>query len=176
MLLRLPRSSPAKTLLLLSHPLIQPAQIPTVRDHVVHNKCFSGFCDGYTHTFTHLFVLLSVVAAVVSLNDSDELSTSSSEEEEDDEDEEEAEEEEDSGSEVEIIEEVQGNGSLPALQPSSVFEQPGLSHFLPSITEQQAAELSLMTPSTEIKVSPKTIREKCKFHIIKRIYLFILYI
>ncbi|XP_011607981.2 protein ELYS isoform X2 [Takifugu rubripes] len=90
--------------------------------------------------------------SVVSLNDSDELSTSSSEEEEDDDEEEEAEDEEDSGSEVEIIEEVQGNGRLPPLQPSSVFEQPGLSHFLPSITEQQAAELSLMTPSTEIKM------------------------
>lgn len=163
MLLRLPQSSPARTLLLLSHPLIQPAQIPTVRDHVMLNKCFSGFYDRYTHIFTHIFVLLSVVAAVVSLNDSDELSTSSSEEEEDDEDEEEAEDEEDSGSEVEIIEEVQGNGSLPPLQPSSVFEQPGLSHFLPSITEQQAAELSLMTPSPEIKVSPKTIRQNANF-------------
>lgn len=101
-----------------------------------------------THIFTYLSVLLSVAAAVVSLNDSDELSSSSSEEEE--------EEEEDSGSEVEIIEEVQGNGRLAPLQPSSVFTQPGLSHFLPSISEQQAAELSLMTPGTEIKVTPRT--------------------
>lgn len=105
-----------------------------------------------TQIFTHLSVLLSVPAAVVSLNDSEELSSSSSEEEE--------EEEEDSGSEVEIIEEVQGNGRLAPLQPSSVFTQPGLSHFLPSISEQQAAEFSLMTPGTEMKVTPatKTIR------------------
>lgn len=104
-----------------------------------------------TQIFTHLSVLSSVPAAVVSLNDSEELSSSSSEEEE--------EEEEDSGSEVEIIEEVQGNGRLAPLQPSSVFTQPGLSHLLPSISEQQAAEFSLMTPGTEMKVTPtsKTI-------------------
>lgn len=98
------------------------------------------------HIFTHLSILLSVAAAVVSLVDSGELSRSSSEEEE----------EEDSGSEVEIIEEVQGSGRLAPLQPSSVFTQPELSHFLPSISEQQAAEFSLMTPGTEIKVTPRT--------------------
>lgn len=101
-----------------------------------------------THMFTHLSVLLCVAAAVVSLNDSDELSSSSSEEDE--------EEEEDSGSEVEIIEEVQGNGRLAPLQPPSVFTQPGLSHFLPGLSEEQAAEFSLVTPGTEIKVTPRT--------------------
>uniref|UniRef100_A0A7N6FAH4 AT hook containing transcription factor 1 n=1 Tax=Anabas testudineus TaxID=64144 RepID=A0A7N6FAH4_ANATE len=84
-----------------------------------------------------------------------------SEEEEDEEEEsdqaeededEEDEEQEDSGSEVEIIEEVQGNGRLPALQPSSVFVQQGHTHFLQSVSEQEAAEFSLITPDTEMKM------------------------
>ncbi|KAF1393021.1 hypothetical protein PFLUV_G00034070 [Perca fluviatilis] len=102
--------------------------------------------------------------SVVSVNDSEELSSPVSEEEEeedDDDDEEESDqaeedeeedEEEDSGSEVEIIEEVQGNGRLPALQPSSVFVQQGHAHFLPSLSEQEAAEFSLITPGAEIKM------------------------
>ncbi|XP_059206750.1 protein ELYS [Centropristis striata] len=99
--------------------------------------------------------------SVVSVNDSEELSSPVSEEEdeeeeeseEEEEQEEEAEEEEeDSGSEVEIIEEVQGNGRLPPLQPSSVFVQPGHTHFLPSLSEQEAAEFSLITPGTEMKM------------------------
>lgn len=107
---------------------------------------------------------------MVSLNDSEELSSPVSEEEDDEEEEEsdqaegeeaekeedeeeEEEEEEDSGSEVEIIEEVQGNGSLPPLQPTSVFVHQADTHFLPSLSEQEAAELSLMTPGAEMKVT-----------------------
>ncbi|XP_044055281.1 protein ELYS isoform X2 [Siniperca chuatsi] len=97
--------------------------------------------------------------SVVSLNDSEELSSPVSEEEDDEEEsdqaedeEEEEEEEEDSGSEVEIIEEVQGNGRLPPLQPNSVFVQQGHTHFLPSLSEQEAAEFSLITPGAEMKI------------------------
>ncbi|XP_075965904.1 uncharacterized protein ahctf1 isoform X2 [Anarhichas minor] len=93
--------------------------------------------------------------SVVSVNDSEELSSPVSEEEEeevDESDQAEDEEEEDSGSEVEIIEEVQGNGRLPPLQPSSVFEQQGHTHFLPSLSEQEAAEFSLITPGAEMKL------------------------
>lgn len=93
----------------------------------------------------------------MSLNDSEELSSPMSEDEEEDEDEEsdeeEEEEEEDSGSEVEIIEEVQGNGRLPPLQPSSVYVDHG--HFLPSLSEQEAAEFSLITPGADMKVNVK---------------------
>lgn len=97
----------------------------------------------------------------MSVNDSEELSSPVSEDEEEeeesdqaeDEDEEEEEEEEDSGSEVEIIEEVQGNGRLPPLQPSSVFVQQGHTHFLPSLSEQEAAAFSLITPGAEMKVT-----------------------
>ena len=81
----------------------------------------------------------------------DEESDDDEEEEEEEEDDEEEEEEEDSGSEVEIIEEVQGNGRLPPLQPSSVYVDHG--HFLPSLSEQEAAEFSLITPGAEMKVT-----------------------
>ncbi|XP_056268602.1 protein ELYS isoform X2 [Pseudoliparis swirei] len=98
--------------------------------------------------------------SVASVNDSGELSSSVSEEDEEDEEEEdesveeevEEEEEEDSGSEVEIIEEVQGNGRLPPLQPTSVIEQQGDAHFLPSLSEQDAAEFSLIPPGAEMKI------------------------
>ncbi|XP_023142189.2 protein ELYS isoform X2 [Amphiprion ocellaris] len=98
--------------------------------------------------------------SVVSVNDSEELSSPASEEEEEEDDdeeeseeeEEEEEEEEDSGSEVEIIEEVQGNGRLPPLQPSSIFVQEEHTHFLPTLSEQEAAEFSLIAPGTEMKV------------------------
>ncbi|XP_058484835.1 protein ELYS [Solea solea] len=105
--------------------------------------------------------------SVVSVNDSEELSSPASEEDEDEEEEEseeeeeeeeseeeeeEEEEEEDSGSEVEIIEEVQGNRNLPPITPSSVFVQQGHAHFLPSLSEQEAAEFSLITPAVEMKV------------------------
>ena len=85
----------------------------------------------------------------------EELSSDQAEEEEA---EEEEEVEEDSGSEVEIIEEVQGNGRAHPLQPSSVFVQPEQTHFLPSLSGEEAAEFSLMTPGNEMKVtetSPK---------------------
>ncbi|XP_062243423.1 protein ELYS isoform X2 [Platichthys flesus] len=98
--------------------------------------------------------------SVVSVNDSEELSSPVSEEEEEDDDDEEEEsdqaeeeeEEEDSGSEVEIIEEVQGNGRLPPLKASSVFVQQGHTHFLPSLLEQEAAEFSLIPPGAEMKI------------------------
>lgn len=101
--------------------------------------------------------------AVVSVNDSEELSSPASEEDEDEEESEEEEEEgdeesdqeeeeEDSGSEVEIIEEVQGNGRLPPLQPSSAFVQQGHTHFLPALSEQEAAVFSLINPDAEMKV------------------------
>ncbi|XP_067344937.1 protein ELYS isoform X2 [Channa argus] len=99
--------------------------------------------------------------SVVSVNDSEELSSPMSEEEEEEEEEEgesgqaeeDEEEEEDSGSEVEIIEEVQGNGRLPPLQPSSVFVQQSHTHFLPSVSQQQeAAEFSVITPAGEMKI------------------------
>lgn len=90
----------------------------------------------------------------MSLN-SEELSSPESEEEENDDsdqaEDEEEEEEEDSGSEVEIIEEVQGNGRLPPLQPSSVFVEQGHTSFLPSLSAQEASAFSLIT-GTEMKV------------------------
>ncbi|XP_040056916.2 uncharacterized protein ahctf1 isoform X3 [Gasterosteus aculeatus] len=96
--------------------------------------------------------------SVVSVNDSEELSSLVSEEEEDEEsdqaeeeEEDEDEKQEDSGSEVEIIEEVQGNGRLPPLQPGSAFDQ-GHTHFLPSLSEQEAAEFSLIPPGVEMKM------------------------
>lgn len=93
----------------------------------------------------------------MSLNDSEELSSPVSEEEEEDgsDESDEEEEQEDSGSEVEIIEEVQGNGSLPPLQPSLAFIHQD--HFLPNVSEQEAAEFSLITGSTQMKVSPSII-------------------
>ncbi|XP_013872655.1 protein ELYS [Austrofundulus limnaeus] len=100
--------------------------------------------------------------SVVSLNDSEELSSPASEEEEEEEEsdqeeeeeesnqeEEEEEEMEDSGSEVEIIEEVQGNGTLPPLQPSEAFMQQEHAHFL---SEQEAAAFSLITAGAEMKM------------------------
>ncbi|KAM7423879.1 hypothetical protein PAMA_000309 [Pampus argenteus] len=108
--------------------------------------------------------------SVVSVNDSDELSSSVSEEDDDEEEEEssdqaeednsEEEEEEDSGSEVEIIEEVQGNGRLPPLQPSSVFVPQDHTHFLPTLSEQEAAEFSLITPGAEIKTVEEEMEEE----------------
>lgn len=98
-----------------------------------------------------LFFLHNV--AVVSVNDSGDLSSpeSEGEEEEESSDQAEGQDDDDSGSEVEIIEEVQGNGRLPPLQPSSLFEQQ--QDFMPSLSEQEAAEFSLLTPSSEMKVS-----------------------
>ncbi|XP_054627560.1 protein ELYS [Dunckerocampus dactyliophorus] len=90
--------------------------------------------------------------SVMSVNeDSDEISISESEEEEEEEEDgvEKESEEEDSGSEVEIIEEVQGNGGLP---PSSVFVQQEHDHFLPALSEQDAAAFSLITPGVEMKL------------------------
>ncbi|XP_023187825.1 protein ELYS isoform X2 [Xiphophorus maculatus] len=102
--------------------------------------------------------------SVVSLNDSEELSSPASEdegeeessnqaEEGEEEEEEEAEDEvEDSGSEVEIIDEVQGNGRPPLLQPGSVLMQQENAHFLQDLSEQRAAEFSLIAPGAEMKI------------------------
>ncbi|XP_035992418.1 protein ELYS isoform X2 [Fundulus heteroclitus] len=102
--------------------------------------------------------------SVVSVNDSEELSSPDSEDDgeeeeesssnEGEEEEDEEEEAEDSGSEVEIIDEVQGNGRLPPLQPSSVFMQQEQEHphFLQELSEQQAAAFSLITPDAEMKI------------------------
>ncbi|XP_061621827.1 protein ELYS isoform X4 [Phyllopteryx taeniolatus] len=109
--------------------------------------------------------------SVVSVNESEELSSSDDEEEDEEEEDEEAaaeeeeeeeesdeaeeecnEEEDDSGSEVEIIEEIQGNGSLRALPPDSAFIHDEHNHFLPMLSEQEAAEFSLIPPGVEMKV------------------------
>lgn len=103
--------------------------------------------------------------SVVSVNDSEDLSSSGSEDEEDEdeeevsdqEDEEEEEEEEDSGSEVEIIEEVPGTEKLPSLQPSPSFVQQSHTHFLQTQAEQEAAVLSLITPGVEMKMVDEDI-------------------
>ncbi|KAL6477244.1 hypothetical protein MHYP_G00130790 [Metynnis hypsauchen] len=79
--------------------------------------------------------------SVVSLNDSDELSSAESEEESG-----EDEEEEDSGSEVEIIEEVKGNGR----QHQYLEELPPHEQFL---QEQTTAVLSLVGPDAQLKAS-----------------------
>lgn len=96
----------------------------------------------------------------MSVNDSEDLSSSGSEDEEDedeeevsDQEDEEEEEEEDSGSEVEIIEEVPGTEKLPSLQPSPSFVQQSHTHFLQTQAEQEAAVLSLITPGAEMKVT-----------------------
>ncbi|CAL8364656.1 unnamed protein product, partial [Gadus morhua 'NCC'] len=95
--------------------------------------------------------------SVVSLNDTEELSSAASEEEEEEEEgseeseEEKEEEEEDSGSEVEIIEEVQGNRPMLSLQPgppAPLFEEEGLPHFLGGPTE----DLSLVPSEAELKM------------------------
>ncbi|KAK6304226.1 hypothetical protein J4Q44_G00248120 [Coregonus suidteri] len=93
--------------------------------------------------------------SVVSLNDSEELSSAVSEDEEEEESDAPA---EDSGSEVEIIEEVQGNGRQRApLPPPSLFldqlppQQPQ-PQFLPDLSEQDAAVLSLVTPEADLKM------------------------
>ncbi|XP_037104150.1 protein ELYS [Syngnathus acus] len=97
--------------------------------------------------------------SVVSLNDSEELSSSESEdgdedeeEEESDEAEEEKEEEEDSGSEVEIIQEVHGNGTLRGLPASSAFGHEEHNDFLSAFSEQEAAQFSLLPPGVEMKM------------------------
>lgn len=91
---------------------------------------------------------LCVPLAVVSLNDTEELSSTEEEEEEEAEEAEEEDEEEDSGSEVEIIEEIKGNGTqqhlyLQELHPEDEFLQ-----------EQAAAVLSLVTdPQLKVRHS-----------------------
>ncbi|KAG7274274.1 hypothetical protein CRUP_037201, partial [Coryphaenoides rupestris] len=111
--------------------------------------------------------------SVMSVSDSEELSSPASEEEEeeededdDDDDEEESldeseeekeEEEEDSGSEVEIIEEVQGNRPSVSLHPgfpAPIFEDEELPHFLPRPSLIPAeAELKMVGDGEVVMVS-----------------------
>ncbi|XP_076156459.1 uncharacterized protein ahctf1 isoform X2 [Alosa pseudoharengus] len=95
--------------------------------------------------------------SVVSVNDSEDLSSAASEdesdsedEEEEDEEEEEEEEEEDSGSEVEIIEEVEGNGRALRQPPAHLYleELPPHAHYL---QEQTSAVLSLVSPEAQVE-------------------------
>ncbi|TTO79331.1 Kinesin-like protein KIF28P [Bagarius yarrelli] len=93
---------------------------------------------------------LSESQSVVSVNDTEELSSSEEEEYEG----EEEDEKEDSGSEVEIIEEVQGNGTqqqlyLPDLQPEDQF-----------LREQAAAVLSLVTDPQLEQVIDRCVEEE----------------
>lgn len=101
----------------------------------------SGTSSDLTGTDSH---------SVVSVNDSEELSSPVSEEEDEGEESDQAEEEEDgdSGSEVEIIEEIQGNGRLPRLQPS-LFAQQGQAYFLPTVSEQEADAFSAEIKTAE---------------------------
>lgn len=113
-------------------------------------------CEGFLlyilyHNVRCVFIYninkLCVLLAVVSLNDTEELSST------------EEEEEEDSGSEVEIIEEVKGNGMqqhlfLQDLQPEDEFLQ-----------EQTAAVLSLVT-DPQLKVRRSSRRCHMTIHVI----------
>uniref|UniRef100_A0A3B4CJP4 AT hook containing transcription factor 1 n=1 Tax=Pygocentrus nattereri TaxID=42514 RepID=A0A3B4CJP4_PYGNA len=95
-------------------------------------------------SFMLMYILKPFVYSVVSLNDSDELSSADSEEESG-----EDEEEEDSGSEVEIIEEVEGNGRQH--QPAVYLEElPPHEQFL---QEQTTAVLSLVGSDAQLKAS-----------------------
>ncbi|XP_056332436.1 protein ELYS [Danio aesculapii] len=92
--------------------------------------------------------------SVVSLNDSDELSSAESAEDSDDEESEEEsgdEKVEDSGSEVEIIDEVQGNGRSNHQLPSALYvgELPSHEQYF---QDQANAVLSLITPEAQLKV------------------------
>ncbi|XP_026855679.2 protein ELYS [Electrophorus electricus] len=108
---------------------------------------------------THTSVTSSEAAtseshSVVSLN-SEELSSSESDES----GAEENEEEEDSGSEVEIIEEVEGN-SRQQLPPTPVLYLQDLPHDEQYLQEQSAAVLSLVAPHTQLKVMDGVVEEE----------------
>ncbi|XP_051579625.1 protein ELYS-like isoform X2 [Myxocyprinus asiaticus] len=96
--------------------------------------------------------------SVVTLNDSDELTSAESEDETEDE-ETGDDRAEDSGSEVEIIEEVKGNGSYS--------HQPGPALYLEELPpneqyfqEQASAMLSLITPEAQLKVVDRDMQEE----------------
>uniref|UniRef100_A0AAY5EQ46 AT hook containing transcription factor 1 n=1 Tax=Electrophorus electricus TaxID=8005 RepID=A0AAY5EQ46_ELEEL len=72
---------------------------------------------------------------------------------------EENEEEEDSGSEVEIIEEVEGN-SRQQLPPTPVLYLQDLPHDEQYLQEQSAAVLSLVAPHTQLKVMDGVVEEE----------------
>ncbi|XP_052002002.1 protein ELYS-like [Xyrauchen texanus] len=97
--------------------------------------------------------------SLVTLNDSDELTSAESEEETEDEEETGDDRAEDSGSEVEIIEEVKGNGSYS--------HQPGPALYLEELPpneqyfqEQASAMLSLITPDAQLKVVESDMPEE----------------
>lgn len=88
----------------------------------------------------------------MSLNDTDELSSAESSEESEDEVESADEKVEDSGSEVEIIDEVKGNGRSNHQHAPALYmeELPPHEQYL---QEQANAVLSLVTPEAQLKVS-----------------------
>lgn len=88
----------------------------------------------------------------MSLNDSDELSSAESAEDEESEEESGDEKVEDSGSEVEIIDEVQGNGRSNH-QPASALYAEELPPHEQYFQDQANAVLSLITPEAQLKVS-----------------------
>ncbi|XP_030630795.1 protein ELYS [Chanos chanos] len=91
--------------------------------------------------------------SVVSLNDSDEFSSAASEEESDA-------EKEDSGSEVEIIQEVKGNGRQQPHTRLYMEEIPPHEQYL---QEQATAVLSLVTPETQLtQVMDAVIEEEAE--------------
>uniref|UniRef100_A0A8C7LB02 AT hook containing transcription factor 1 n=1 Tax=Oncorhynchus kisutch TaxID=8019 RepID=A0A8C7LB02_ONCKI len=97
------------------------------------------------HSCPAWFQLCEYIVSVVSLNDSEELSSAASEDEEESSSSEAP--SEDSGSEVEIIDEVQGNGRQRAPLPLQPHPQ-----FLSDLSEQDAAVLSLVTPEADLKM------------------------
>ncbi|KAI7804283.1 protein ELYS [Triplophysa rosa] len=96
--------------------------------------------------------------SVVSLNDSDELTSAESEDELEDEEESGDDNAEDSGSEVEIIEEVKGNGRSNHLSGPALYleELPPHEQYL---QEQANAVFSLVTPDEQLQVLDSDIPE-----------------
>lgn len=88
----------------------------------------------------------------MSLNDSDELTSAESEDQLEDEEESGDDNVEDSGSEVEIIEEVKGNGRSNHLSGPALYleELPSHEQYL---QEQADAVFSLVMPDEQLKVS-----------------------
>ncbi|KAJ8410297.1 hypothetical protein AAFF_G00202780 [Aldrovandia affinis] len=108
----------------------EPAPAVSAPPALTTQKSVTSVSSGGTTSDSH---------SVVSLDDSEELSGASSEEDS----EEAAEEEEDSESEVEIIEEVQGDGGRLFLQESPIG--PGY------LDEQASAVLSLVSPRLQLE-------------------------
>uniref|UniRef100_A0A8C8C7E2 AT hook containing transcription factor 1 n=1 Tax=Oncorhynchus tshawytscha TaxID=74940 RepID=A0A8C8C7E2_ONCTS len=119
-------------------PEVQPPQVEFVECHL--------FGSVLSPPLTHSCILETSDnwTSFNSLNDSEELSSAASEDEEESSSDAPS---EDSGSEVEIIEEVQGNGRQRAPLPLQPHAQ-----FLSDLSEQDAAVLSLVTPEADLKM------------------------